>query len=98
MISRLTKWLKQLLTGDKDWTHLTEEERKARMDSAIGVDGDIASRDEKLRDDPKYFDEKYVGLRGANIARVKGRGSALNGILEDERRIIRENNLRKGRD
>jgi len=98
MITRFGRWLKRLFLGDKDWAHLTEEERQARMDSGRGSDRKLATRDKKLRDDPKYFDEKYVGLRGANIARVKGRGSALNGILEDERRIIRENNLREGHD
>jgi hypothetical protein len=91
-------WAKNLFLGEKDWAHLTEAERKARMDAASQDKGRLASRDERLRDDPKYFDEKYVGLRGANIGRVKGRGSAMNGMLEDERRVIRENNLRPDRD
>lgn len=84
--------------GDKDWAHLSEAERKARMDASSQNKGRLASRDKRLRGDPKYFDEKYIGLRGANIGRVKGRGSAMNGILEDERRVIRDNNLRPDRD
>ncbi|MBJ7281105.1 MAG: hypothetical protein JHD31_04485 [Rhodoluna sp.] len=96
----ILSWIKKLFIGERDWAHLTELERQARMSRSTKIQRRLrgATSLKKLQNDPKNSDEKYIGLRGANIGRVVGRGSALNGMLEDERRIIREDNLKPKRD